>query len=86
MPMTASPLVNAISQATCRLGRRHVAGCDFVHHVASPFIIGQPNHEDDLIIPARDGALRVLRAAAKAGVKPLRDDIFRGGDLCRPSK
>ncbi len=46
-----------------------VAGCDYVQHVASPFIIGQPKHEDDLIVPARDGALRVLRAAAKAGVR-----------------
>lgn len=46
-----------------------VAGCDYVQHVASPFIIGQPKHEDDLIVPARDGAVRVLRAAAKAGVK-----------------
>ncbi len=46
-----------------------IAGCDYVLHVASPFIIGAPKHEDDLIIPARDGALRVLKAAAKAGVK-----------------
>lgn len=46
-----------------------VAGCDYVLHVASPFIIGTPKHEDELIIPARDGALRVLRAAAGAGVK-----------------
>ncbi|MBL4620134.1 MAG: aldehyde reductase [Marinicaulis sp.] len=46
-----------------------ITGCDYVLHVASPFIIGTPKHEDDLIIPARDGALRVLRAAAKANVK-----------------
>jgi len=46
-----------------------IAGCDYVLHVASPFIIGTPKHEDELIIPARDGALRVLKAAAKAGVK-----------------
>jgi len=46
-----------------------ISGCDYVLHVASPFIIGTPKHEDDLIIPARDGALRVLRAAAKAGVR-----------------
>ncbi|MFI5061399.1 MAG: SDR family oxidoreductase [Actinomycetales bacterium] len=45
-----------------------VAGCDFVQHVASPFPSGEPRHEDDLIIPARDGALRVLRAARDAGV------------------
>ena len=46
-----------------------VTGCDFVLHVASPFPPGAPKHEDELIIPARDGALRVLRAARDAGVK-----------------
>ncbi len=46
-----------------------VAGCSYVLHVASPFPIGVPKHEDDLIVPAREGALRVLRAARDAGVK-----------------
>jgi dihydroflavonol-4-reductase len=46
-----------------------VAGCDFVLHVASPFPLGVPKHEDDIIVPAREGALRVLRAAKQAGVK-----------------
>jgi nucleoside-diphosphate-sugar epimerase len=46
-----------------------VAGCDYVLHVASPFPPGLPKHEDDLIIPAREGALRVLRASRDAGVK-----------------
>jgi nucleoside-diphosphate-sugar epimerase len=46
-----------------------VAGCDHVLHVASPFPLGQPKHEDELIVPARDGALRVLRAAREAGVR-----------------
>jgi nucleoside-diphosphate-sugar epimerase len=45
------------------------AGCDFVLHVASPFPLDQPKHEDELIVPARDGALRVLRAARDAGVR-----------------
>jgi nucleoside-diphosphate-sugar epimerase len=45
------------------------AGCDYVLHVASPFIVGVPEHEDELIVPAREGALRVLRAARDAGVK-----------------
>jgi nucleoside-diphosphate-sugar epimerase len=44
-------------------------GCDFVLHVASPFPTMVPRHEDDLIIPAREGALRVLRAARDAAVK-----------------
>jgi nucleoside-diphosphate-sugar epimerase len=46
-----------------------VAGCDFVLHVASPFPAGVPKHEDELIVPAREGALRVLRASRDAGVK-----------------
>jgi len=46
-----------------------VAGCDFVLHVASPFPPGVPKHEDELIIPAREGALRVLRASRDAGVR-----------------
>ncbi|PHS29275.1 MAG: hypothetical protein COA85_00975 [Robiginitomaculum sp.] len=44
-------------------------GCTYVQHVASPFPPEDPAHEDELIIPAREGALRALRSAAKAGVK-----------------
>src|SRR5262245_49309099 len=46
-----------------------VAGCEFVLHVASPFPETIPADENDLILPARDGALRVLRAARDAGVR-----------------
>jgi nucleoside-diphosphate-sugar epimerase len=46
-----------------------VAGCDYVLHVASPFPPSLPQHEDELIVPAREGTLRVLRAARDAGVK-----------------
>jgi nucleoside-diphosphate-sugar epimerase len=46
-----------------------VAGCDYVLHVASPFPAAIPQHEDELIVPAREGSLRVLRAARDAGVK-----------------
>jgi dihydroflavonol-4-reductase len=46
-----------------------IGGCDYVLHVASPFPAGVPKHEDELIIPAREGALRVLRASREAGVK-----------------
>lgn len=45
------------------------AGCRYMLHVASPLPPGIPRHEDDLIIPARDGALRALRAARDAGVE-----------------
>jgi nucleoside-diphosphate-sugar epimerase len=46
-----------------------VEGAEFVLHVASPFPAGAPEHEDDLIVPAREGTLRVLRAARDAGVR-----------------
>lgn len=46
-----------------------VADCRYVLHIASPFPGGEPDHEDDLIVPAREGTLRVLRAARDAGVQ-----------------
>lgn len=46
-----------------------VAGCDYVLHVASPFPPAQPKDPDELILPAREGTLRVLRAALDAGVE-----------------
>ena len=46
-----------------------VAGCDYVLHVASPFPPVQPKDPDELIVPAREGTLRVLRAALDAGVE-----------------
>ena len=48
---------------------RAVAGCEYVLHVASPFPQTVPKNPDDLIVPAREGALRVLRAARDAGVR-----------------
>ncbi|MDM1295844.1 aldehyde reductase [Sphingobacterium sp. N143] len=44
-------------------------GCDYVLHVASPFVAEQPKDENELIIPAKEGTLRALKAAKKAGVK-----------------
>jgi nucleoside-diphosphate-sugar epimerase len=46
-----------------------VAGCRYVLHVASPLPASAPKNENDLIVPAREGALRVLRAARDAGVE-----------------
>ncbi|WP_221393653.1 aldehyde reductase [Dyadobacter sp. NIV53] len=46
-----------------------VKNCVYVLHVASPFPASTPKDENELIIPARDGALRVLKAARNAGVK-----------------
>jgi len=45
-----------------------VAGCTHVAHVASPIPAQAPKHEDDLIVPAREGTLRALRFAKAAGV------------------
>ena len=46
-----------------------VKGCDYVLHVASPFILGVPKHEDELIKPAVSGADFVVSAAIRHGVK-----------------
>jgi len=46
-----------------------MSGVEYVLHVASPFPLFEPEKEDDLIIPAVQGTMRVLRAAHKAGVK-----------------
>jgi nucleoside-diphosphate-sugar epimerase len=44
-----------------------VAGCEEIHHTASPMI--QSEDPDEVVVPARDGTLRVLRAARDAGVR-----------------
>jgi nucleoside-diphosphate-sugar epimerase len=43
------------------------AGCEEVHHTASPMV--QPDNPDEVIVPAREGTLRVLRAARDAGAR-----------------
>lgn len=46
-----------------------VRGCDYVIHTASPFPASLPKDENELIRPAREGTLRVLQAAHRAGVQ-----------------
>lgn len=46
-----------------------VAGQTYVLHVASPFPPAAPKDENELIVPAREGTLRVLKASKAAGVK-----------------
>jgi nucleoside-diphosphate-sugar epimerase len=46
-----------------------VTGCEQVYHVASPLPYVQPKDPDDLIVPAREGVLRVLRAARDADAR-----------------
>ncbi|MBD3730816.1 MAG: NAD-dependent epimerase/dehydratase family protein [Sphingomonadales bacterium] len=45
-----------------------IAGCTHVAHVASPFPMGVPKDDDELVVPAREGTLRALRFARAAGV------------------
>ncbi|MGY4398566.1 dihydroflavonol-4-reductase [Sphingomonas sp. UYAg733] len=67
-----------------------MAGCTHVAHVASPFPVGAVKNEDDLIIPAREGALRALRFAKEAGVQRFVQTssvaaiAYGRGDLGRP--
>ncbi|MEM1357553.1 MAG: NAD-dependent epimerase/dehydratase family protein, partial [Bacteroidota bacterium] len=44
-------------------------GVDYVLHVASPFPTTLPKNDDEVVIPAREGVLNVLRAASSNGVK-----------------
>lgn len=46
-----------------------VAGCEAVLHVASPTLTQVPRDDDEMVRPAVDGTLRVLRAARAAGVR-----------------
>ncbi len=46
-----------------------VTGCESILHVASPFPLFAPTHEDELIVPAVQGTQRVLRAAHDANIK-----------------
>jgi nucleoside-diphosphate-sugar epimerase len=46
-----------------------MSGCEHVMHIASPFPETVPDDENELIVPAREGTLRVLRAARDLGVK-----------------
>lgn len=44
-------------------------GCDYVLHVASPFINIEPKDENEYIKPAVEGTMRALKSAKKAGIK-----------------
>jgi dihydroflavonol-4-reductase len=48
-----------------------MAGCSHVLHMASPLPVESVKDENELIVPARDGALRALRFARDAGVTRL---------------
>jgi nucleoside-diphosphate-sugar epimerase len=72
--IAGSPRQDALSFVAANLSAdtgwtEAVKGCRFVLHVASPFPAKAPQHEDELIVPAREGTLRVLCAARDAGVE-----------------
>jgi len=68
--LTAAELVLTQADLTDDAGWDAAAvGCDYVQHIASPLPMSVPKTDDELIVPARDGALRVLRAAKAAGVR-----------------
>jgi nucleoside-diphosphate-sugar epimerase len=46
-----------------------VQDCRYVIHIASPYLAENPKYENEMIVPARDGTLRVLKAAQVEGVK-----------------
>ena len=46
-----------------------LSNCDYVMHIASPFKVENPKNEMEMLGPAVDGTLRVLKAAKKNGVK-----------------
>ena len=48
-----------------------MAGCTYVIHVASPFVMAEPKDEKELITPAVDGTKRVVQAAQRAGVSRM---------------
>ncbi len=72
LSLDAGRLALSAADLTADAGWAEAAvGCDYVLHIASPLPVGVPKSDDELIVPARDGALRVLRAARDAGVRRL---------------
>lgn len=68
--LTTSSLSFVSADLTSDLGwDAAVAGCTYVLHVASPFPSSAPRNENDLVVPAREGTIRVMRAAKAAGVR-----------------
>lgn len=65
-----SRLSFVIAELTSDLGwDEAMTDATYVIHTASPFPAAQPQDPDELIVPARDGALRVLRAAERSHVR-----------------
>nr|WP_231116871.1 NAD-dependent epimerase/dehydratase family protein [Paenibacillus polymyxa] len=64
-----SPLSFYIAELTSDEGwNQAMAGVEYVLHIASPLVAGEHDDLNAFVIPARDGALRVLRSAVNANV------------------
>jgi dihydroflavonol-4-reductase len=68
-----APLGDSLAFVGCDLNKDEgwddaMRGVAFVHHIASPVLNHAPKDEEEIIGPARDGTLRVLRAAERSGV------------------
>ncbi|WP_109298929.1 aldehyde reductase [Aquimarina sp. AU474] len=69
-----TPNINSLSFAEADLMDQEIWNdltkeVDYVMHIASPFPRELPKHEDDLIIPAKEGTLNILKASAKNNIK-----------------
>ena len=68
VPDAAYPLELVEADLTKEEGWKEVVqGCTYVYHLASPFPLSTPRNEDDLIVPAVNGTLNVLKACAESG-------------------
>lgn len=66
--------IDNLSFAEADLGQEDVwkgltDGVEYVQHIASPFPRKLPKHEKELILPAKNGVLNILKAANENGVK-----------------
>lgn len=48
-----------------------VKGCDYIQHIASPFMVGVPKHEDEMVKPAVEGVKNVVSAGIRHQVKKI---------------
>jgi dihydroflavonol-4-reductase len=62
LPLFAADLGSDAGWAEAAAGATHML------HIASPIPAAAPKHDDELVVPARDGALRALKAAKAAGM------------------
>ena len=46
-----------------------ISGCGYILHIASPFPSKMPGDENELIVPAREGSLRLLKIAEQERVR-----------------